>query len=285
MNFSILVLTGFPETAAHPVLTAAALGGPVPLVLLHVEAAPVLLEPELVAVVAEQTARIEAETMTGLRALAGELPLNTVVVESVRPLAEAVGAAVARYQPLLLVMGLSDSHTLFDKLLRNYVLPVLRATHRPLLLVPTAAVARRPLRVLIAVDGEPFTLTAEALALAPLLATWAASYVVAHVAAHHAKQAAPERLARGRLLASGLLPPGSDPESYEMSHLSAGSGVVQAITDTRADLVVVLVRPRCFLERRFHRSVTAQVLRHSRVPVLLVPGKASDMPGWMPKMS
>lgn len=284
MNSPLLVLAGSSDTATHLAQVAAALGGQRPLVLLHVDAAPLLLEPELVVVAAEQTARYEAETMGALHRIAQSLPVAATVAESGGTMTDAVADAVARYQPLLLVMGLSSGQTLLDALLHSQVLPVLRAIRRPLLLVPPAAVVERPKRVLLAADGEAFTPTPETLALAPLLLAWEAAYTVTHVTAHHHK-ADSRQLTAQQYLPDGLLPPNTLPEFYGMSQLAAGNGVVQAITDTHADLVVLLARPRGFLNRRFHRSVTAQVLHYSPVPVLLLPGKASDMPGWMPRMS
>ena len=62
---------------------------------------------------------------------------------------------MTRHHPLLLAMSLSPEQDLADYLLRNHVLPVLRATHRPLLLVPEAGPPPGlPRRVLVAVDGE-----------------------------------------------------------------------------------------------------------------------------------
>lgn len=288
MNSSLLVLANLPGTAEHTAYVAAALAAPLhlPLVLLHLDVYPVMLEPELVAAAAEQTARNEAETMDGLKALARRLPGPTQVVESAGIMADAIEAAVHHHQPLLLVMGLSAEHDLLDHLLQNQVLPVLRGAHLPLLLVPkTTAKARAPRRVLLAVDGEPFTPTAAALSLAPLLAAWEADFTVAHVKADHAPLASPGNIALNNVKTSGLLPPGTVLELYEECHVSPGVGVLQAIDDTGADLLVLLARPRSFLEHRFHHSVTAQVLRHSRVPVLLVPVHAPELPGWMPSMS
>ena len=36
-------------------------------------------------------------------------------------------------------------------------------------------------------------------------------------------------------------------------------------------LTALIARPRSFLSRLFHRSVTAQVLLHSAIPVLVLP--------------
>ncbi len=85
------------------------------------------------------------------------------------------------------------------------VLPVLRATHRPLLLVPRdVAVAGPPRRVLVAVDGGPFIPNAASRALAPLLAAWAATYTLTHARAQaEPRVQAPGQLALANVRASG----------------------------------------------------------------------------------
>ena len=226
--------------------------------------------------------------MAGLRALAHRLPGPTQVAEAAGILCDAVDSAVMRYHPLLLAMGLSPEHDMLDQWLHNQMLPLLRATHRPLLLVPESdspAALVPPRRVLLALDAEPFRLNAAARALAPLLAAWQATFTVAHVVTGQEPEANPSRMAMADVRASGLLPLNAPLWLYQERHDQPAAGVLQALADTHADMVVLLARPRTFLGGLFHRSVTAQVLRHSRVPVLLVPVEAPELPGWMPTMS
>ena len=290
MSSSILVLANFPEAAEHTARAAAALAAPLhlPLVLLHLDVYPVMLVPELVAASAEQTQCNEAETMDDLRALAQRLPVPTEVAESAGILCDAVESAIERYHPLLLVIGLSPEHDLLDHWLHNQVLPVLQATNQPLLLVPenyVPAAPGPPHRVLLALDAEPFRLNAAAQALVPLLAAWQAAYTVAHVVTGQEPEANPGRIAMADVRASGLLPVDTPLWLYQESHEKPSAGVLQAIDDTHADMVLLVARPRTFLGGLFHHSVTAQVLRHSRVPVLLVPVEAPELPVWMPSMS
>ena len=287
MTPSILVFADLSAATERAAQYAAVLCAPLhaELTLLHFYHDPVL-ELELAAVPLVRRDHNQADTAAALRAVAQQLPVPAVVRVSVAPMPDAVAEAVDRHRPLLLAMGLTTERTLLDQALHNRVLPVLRSTHEPLLLVPEAGPAPRvPRRVLVAVDGEPFTPTPTGRALAPLLAAWEAAFTVVHVKAHHAQLASPGRLAQAGLRASGLLPPGTAVGLYEECHVSPGAGVLQAIDDTQTDLLVLLARPRSFLERRFRRSVTAQVLRHCRVPVLLVPVDAPELPGWMPAMS
>ena len=219
MNDSILVLANFADAAEATARYAAALGSPLHLrlAMLHLEVYPVMLEPELVAASAEQTQRNEAETMAGLQALARRLPGRPQVLEAAGIMAGSVAEAVRQQHPLLLAMGLSHEQSLLDRLLLDQVLPVKRATHRPLLLVPRdAPCVDPPRRVLVAVDGEPFTPNAASRALAPLLAAWAATYTVAHVRAQDELRTQPPRqLALADVRASGLLPPAAALELYD----------------------------------------------------------------------
>ena len=273
---SILVLANFADAAEATARYAAALGAPLHLrlAMLHLEVYPVMLVPELVAASAEQTQRNEAETMAGLQALAHRLPGHPEVLEAAGIMADAVAAAVRREHPLLLALGLSHEQSLLGRLLVDQVLPVLRATHRPLLLVPRdAPCVGPPRRVLVAVDGEPFAPNAASRALAPLLAAWAATFTVAHV---QPQGGPPSRLALADVRASGLLPAATPLALYDAAEAATATGVLQAVADTQADLLVLVARPRSFLGGLFHRSVTASVLRHCRVPVLLLPAEPLD---------
>jgi nucleotide-binding universal stress UspA family protein len=139
--------------------------------------------------------------------------------------------------------------------------------------------------VALAVDAERFVPNQAARAVVPLLAAWPAAYTVVHVAAPDEQEAFLGQRALGNVHQSGLLPPATRPELYESRHLTPAEGILQALNDVQAELLVLIARPRSFLGRLFHHSVTAQVLRRSRVPVLLLPAEAPELPGWMPQLS
>ena len=61
--------------------------------------------------------------------------------------------------------------------------------------------------------------------------------------------------------------------------------MLRAVAEAEADLLILIARPRSFLGRLFHRSVTARVLRACPVPVLLLPADGPDQPDYMPRMS
>ena len=160
------------------------------------------------------------------------------------------------------------------------------ATHRPLLLVPEGAPPPRlPRRIALAVDAEQFRLNEAAEALEPLLASWQAAYTAVHVLVPGGREAYPGQRALNHLRLSGLLPATQPLELYEEAHVRPAAGVLQAIIDTQADMLVLITRPRSFLGRLFHESVTAEVLRHSMVPVLLLPARSPAQPAWMPSMT
>ena len=287
MTPSFVVLVDLSAAAERAARYAAVLGAPlhVQLELVNVEQDPVL-SSELAFAPMPYLPQLQTETEDALQALAHRLPTPAEATVSVAPMHDAVQEAIARHHPLLLVMSLSAEHSLVDYLLRNHLLPVLRATHLPLLLVPEAGPPPSlPRRVLVAVDGEPFAPNTAARRLLPLLAAWSAVYTVTHAVAPGEQQAFAGQRVLGQLRLSKLLPAAAQVELYEQHHLDPAAGVLQALTDTQADLLVLIARPRNFLERRFHRSVTAEVLRRSPVPVLLVPAEAPELPGWMPNMS
>lgn len=94
---------------------------------------------------------------------------------------------------------------------------------------------------------------------------------MAHIDRHSALLGTSGRQALADVRASQLLPPAPPLKLYEVADASPATGILQALDDTQADLLVLIARPRSFLGALFHRSVTAAVLRHTWVPVLLLP--------------
>ena len=92
----------------------------------------------------------------------------------------------------------------------------------------------------------------------------------------HPQGGLPSRLALADVRASGLVPAATPLVHYKAADTPAAPGVLQAVADTQADLPVLITRPRSFWSKLFHRSVTAAVLRHCAVPVLLLPAEPLD---------
>ena len=198
MNDSILMLANFADAAEATARYAAALGTPLHLrlAMLNLEVYPAMLASELIVASERQTERNEEATMAGRQALTNRLPGHPKVLEATDSMADGVAEAVRQEHPLLLALGLNHEQSLLDHLLVEQVLPVLRATHRPLLLVPRdAPCVGPPRRVVIAVDDEPFTLNAASRALAPLLAAWGCTFTVVQV---HPQGGPPQSAGPGR---------------------------------------------------------------------------------------
>ena len=286
---SILVLADLSAAAekAAQYAAAAAVSLTARLTLLHLQQSPVMVAPELVAMSSAQATEEEAELATGLDELARRLPGQTEVVMTTGPMFEAVADAVRRYCPLLLAVGLSADDNLLDNLLNNHVLPVLRATRQPLLLVPAGASSPPglPHRIVLALDAEPFAFSAASQRLTQFFAACPAAYTVVHINANDEQTGSPGQLAVADVRACALLPPAAPIDLYEEDHRHPATGILQAVADTEADLLVLIARPRSFLNRLFHESVTAQILRRSPVPVLLLPAEGPEGADWMPTMS
>ena len=59
--------------------------------------------------------------------------------------------------------------------------------------------------------------------------------------------------------------------TLNMNATEPADGILDAARPEDFDLVVLIARPRSFLGELFHHSVSAQVLLHSNVPVLVLP--------------
>jgi nucleotide-binding universal stress UspA family protein len=185
----------------------------------------------------------------------------------------AVADSVSRHHPMLVVLGRPDYSAIPDELVHTTALDILRTSPYPLLIVPhTVMHSTLPRRVLLAVDGEDFTLGPHAGAIRHLLHTLSAELTVLHVAAAPTTDLPKPEAILHSVERTGL---GIDlPEPVRFRRTVAArpaEGVLQATQSGEVDLVVMLARPRSFWGQLFHRSVTAEVLLHSSVPVLVLP--------------
>lgn len=274
MKTVFLVLLDAVEDAAHVASFAARLAQPAgaELVLVHVEALPVV-EPNYGLVLgAPEYLPPLPDLSEPLTALARQLPVPVTLESSQGTLAGAVQQAILRYQPQLLVLGLQEEHAWLDRLLLNQAVPVLRDTRLPLLLVPpkAAQVLNSPLKVLLAVDCEPIHLTQAAAAFNQVLHRWQPAVTVAHVSEPEAATESNMHLALKSVRTSGLLAQDAG-HGYHMQDPSCAAGILRAATATQADLLMLIARPRSFLNALFHHSITADVMRRSTIPLLLLP--------------
>ena len=273
MSLTLVVFAGFYQSARHTVqyantLTQALRGK---LVLLHVNRASLFDPYEAVPehYRQEELAR-QTETAAALHRMAEELSARPTVEVATDLLPEIAQDQAARHQPALFVLSPPYQPHENAASVATGCADLLRGGHHPLLVVPTATPTEQPpRRILIAADRDAFALTPASLALHPLFALPGVELIVAHVsdgeddsgcsAALHAVQV------------SGLVKGLATPELRGYEHDNYAEGVLVAVEDTQADLVVVLARQRSYLGELFHRSVTAQLLERCPVPVLVLP--------------
>ncbi|AWM31627.1 universal stress protein [Hymenobacter nivis] len=274
MALTLIVFAGFYPPARRAIqyadLLAEAMHGR--LVLLHVNRASLYDVNGLAAqgyhrqelVRQTDTAAILHQQAEGLRTAA--------TVEVATDLLPAVAQNLAhRYEPALFVLSQADDDRPPAAELVAAAAELLRAGSYPLLVVPPTAPAEHPpRRILIAADREPFALAPAASALRALLALPGTEVVVAHVSSG-VEDDEGCALALRAVQASGLVEGLPVPELRGYQHEHYDQGVIAAVRDVQADLVVVLARQRSYLSDLFHRSVTAHLLENCPVSVLVLP--------------
>ncbi|MDF7810591.1 universal stress protein [Hymenobacter sp. YC55] len=272
MPTTLLVLTDFTDASDQALTYADALAVPLgaSLVLLHIRREP-LLDTE--AFNGHIQYMSEGEIAADLACRSAALTSSVVVETAVDSVAVAVQQAVAKYRPLLVVLGKPDNATSSDELVASTPRTLLRATLVPLLLVPVGAtVAVPPARVTLAADGHPFHLHPEVLeATRQLLLALSPTLTVTYVAKPEDSDNCSASLAT--VQDSGLASAVPAVQTHGVRNRHEAEGILQAATETRADLLLVVARRRSFLDQLFHRSVSTQVVLQTSVPVLLLSAK------------
>ncbi|WP_035564576.1 universal stress protein [Hymenobacter sp. IS2118] len=271
MTPSLLILTDFFRAANKALDYATNLAGPLGarLVLLHVRRDSIL-DPE---VFTGKLSNLSNEaTALALSQVAEDLVVPVVVEIGHGRVAFAVADAVSRHHPLLVVLGRPDYSATPDELVRTTALDILRTAPYPMLVVPhTLTSTGLPRRVLLAVDGEDFTIGPHAGAMRRLSRTLGAELTVLHVTPDAAADVAEDEILAS-VRRTGL---GIDLETAmrfrRVVAASPAEGILHAAQADEVDLVVLLARPRSFWGQLFHHSATAEVLLHSPVPVLVLP--------------
>ncbi|QKG55176.1 hypothetical protein GKZ68_00085 [Hymenobacter sp. BRD128] len=183
----------------------------------------------------------------------------------------AVEQALDTYRPLLLIAGLTATHGRLEEWLNNRALPLAHRTGYPLLLVPEhlpAAALRPPRRLVLAVEDRPFTLTPEALALAPLLQALGCAFVTTTVfPPQQATSGEAGWLAAQRC---GLAPTLAGSALHRVVDARPAAGIWQATDELEADMLALLDQGHGWMHKMFSGSVIAHAVRFSQVPVLLL---------------
>ena len=270
MTPSLLVLTDFFQAANRALDYATNLAEPLGarLVLLHVRRDSIL-DPEIFT---GRLSNLSKEAIgLALNSVAHSLAVPVVAEVGHGSVADAAADAATRHHPTLLVLGRPDYSHEPDELVHTTCLDILRLAPYPMLVVPHGVVSTAaPRRVLLAADGEPFALGKFSSPVHTMLKTLKAELTVLHVQSEeNSENFAPLALETVRRagLADGLPPM----HSLTAVNPNPGSGILAAVEPGDFDLVVLIARPRSFLNQLFHHSVTAEVLLHSTIPVLILP--------------
>ncbi|ALW86726.1 hypothetical protein AUC43_17560 [Hymenobacter sedentarius] len=273
MTPAIVVLTDFFALANRALSYAAGLAVPLKahLVLLHVRHDG-LLSPEEYSHKAAR--RDEKQLQQELNKLASSQPVPAEVEISEDFLPEAVAEAVRHHQPQLLVLGRPGTAVAPMEVVTGAAMDLLRAVPYPLLIVPTVGWGDFPPRKLVlAVDGDEFTLFDNQGIMAQLLSALNATLTVLYVTNQKDPGAAAGHRIRHAIHKSGLeeLTQGRAP--HMVYHTHAKDGILLGATELNADLLVVVARRHSLLGSLFHRSVTAQLISESAIPLLLLPAQ------------
>ena len=271
MTPSLLILTDFFRAANRALDYATRLAGPLGarLVLLHVRRDS-LIDPEMFT---GKLSNLDNEAMKmALNSMVTNLPVPVVAEIGHGRVAYAVADAVGRHHPTLVVLGRPDTEATPDELVDTTALDLLRTAPYPMLVVPHhVKTTQPPRRVLLAVDGQDFSLGTHAGAARHLLDVLKAEVTVLHVEEHSGPTAATAE-ALASVEATGLTMGLPKPvRTLSVIAPAPAEAILKVAQPTDFDLVVLIARPRSFLGELFHHSVTAQVLLHSAVPVLVLP--------------
>ncbi|MCB2379202.1 universal stress protein [Hymenobacter sp. BT635] len=274
MSLTIIAFAGFYEGARHAVRYADTLAQALQarLVLLHVNRASMYDPYEMLGEEFRQD-ELSRQTETAAALYRQAEGLSTpATVEITTDLLPVVAQDLAkRHHPVLFVLGQPEPGAAASTSVEASCADLLRTLHYPVLVVPRPAPGQEPpRRFLIAADREPFTLGPNARPLRQLLATLGTHIAVAHVSDNVVDDAGCGAALRA-VQVSGLVDGLTTPELRGYAHHHSDAGLLAAVQDTQADMVLVLARERSYLSELFHRSVTGRLLAQSPVPVLVLP--------------
>ncbi|TGE29426.1 universal stress protein [Hymenobacter metallicola] len=269
MPAPLLVLTDFTPAAdaalAYADMLAARLQ--VPLVLLHVNRNSIFDPEAFTGAVAH---RSEGEIAVALEERIGKLTVPAVPAMTTGRSTTAILEMVNQHRPALLVLGKPTPGDLPEELVTTTSLTLLRESHYPLLVVPASTVIKTPQCIALAADGNAFRLTTPAQSAQPLLQALQATLTVVHVAEPEDDDSCTAAL--HSVQAAGLLQDVATPvRTRGVRNLDIAKGIEQVAHTIHADLLVVIARRHSVLGRLFHRSITAQLIRQSQLPVLALP--------------
>ncbi|SNR91177.1 universal stress protein [Hymenobacter mucosus] len=269
MSTSLLILTDFTPAADQALHYAAALAAPLgaSLILLHIRRESLLDRDAFTGHIQHLS---EGEVAAALEERTRGLAVPVQVESTVDGVSAAVADAAQRHQPALLVLGKPDTETTPDELVSSTSLTILRATRTPLLIIPINSTATvPPRRITIAADNNGFSLKPQTEPIRDLLHTLKPTVTLVHVVEPEENDECPQ--AHQAVLDSGLLRELPSVHTHGVRCRQIPQGILQGVSETQADMLLLIARRRSFLGQLFNRSVTSQVVLHGHVPVVLLP--------------
>ena len=270
MTPALVVLTDFFAVSNRALSYAAGLAVPLRahLVLLHVRHDG-LLSPEAYT---HREAWHERQTERALHELADCQPVPTQVEISEEFLPEAVADAVRHHHPELLILGRPGTAVQPVEVIVSTAMDLLRHVPYPLLTVPTVGWDTfPPRRLVLAVDGNEFSLYKNQEIVKDMLESMQGELSILHVTNKKDPGAAAGHRALHAVRHSEVAPLPPHAQVHLVYHPDAAAGILQGAAELQADLLIVIARRHSLLGSLFHRSVTAQVISESPIPVLVLP--------------
>jgi nucleotide-binding universal stress UspA family protein len=251
---TLLVLTDFTPAADNALHYATGLAASLQahLLLLHVQ--PGLLSPD--AFTGKHPKRSERELQALLDERSARAATSGVVCKAAR-----------RHHALLAIAGKPNTQETQDELVDSAALNLMRETPCPVLIVPELyASAQLPARVLLATDLADVDFGNSVVSANALLRHWQPAVTVAYVGDADSSN----ELAASATLLAPLLRDVRQVQPQHFRHADAEEGVLSAVQAVQADWVLLIARQRSRLSLMFNNSVSARVMLHSPVPVLVV---------------
>ncbi len=173
----------------------------------------------------------------------------------------------------MLVMGTTGKSTLEKVLVGSNTLRVVKESHQPVLIVPPQAAIAPLQKILFACDLEKTRENLPAAELKKVLDRLHTPLMVVNVD-HEEKRFGPDTPGNISTVYRLL-------EPYQASfHFIDDDDVIEGIMDFAAEkdasLILMHTKTRGFFEGIFHRSTTKQMIYHTTLPLLLLPGKTHD---------
>ncbi|RYU76036.1 universal stress protein [Hymenobacter persicinus] len=274
MKPNFVVLTDFTPAADRVLAYATTLAAPLgaELHLVHVFL-PTPITSEYGTVLPIIDVDYVPETRRALERVAAELPVPATAELVESDWQSAVAQSLDKYHPLLLIAGLTATHGQFDEWMSNRAVPLAHQTGYPLLLVPEhlpQSVQHPPRRLAFAVEDRPFRLVPEARAAAPLFDALGTEIITVSVLEPQERAGGWEGLTAAQQCGLAATMPRSGLHKVVGEH--PGTGILQAVENLNADMLALLDQGHGWAHKLFSGSVIDHVLRHVRVPVLLLSG-------------